>query len=1182
MKKSTKRSLVTVALSLSAVFGTASALTYKQVNAESAQRVKSVDLITNQRNVESVSHVTGAWYKSTDEMIGALQVKGTANEFGFDYAKLVDVVTLTEEDYLFRLHTECIAESEAHITSVTMRIADSQNASSYVEIVLKDGCYTYTEEGVAKYNDNTTRTDSHAVFRVSQYDETASDYMVTSYNPQGVEDAGEVGLCVNSSMARTYLNAYAPYYVTYDNVEKQFVTLGSNSTPEYAFDFDLSEIITSGFASLSVDVTNNGEIDGKEASIAVSHLGGVILDKEDAYVGIDDGLNAVRDSIVLTDAEIVGTGSALYAREMEGVRVVGTKEGHEWFRVSTKEPVDLSTLTTEQNLFKVQTDSLAADNRVDWVTLIVEDSEKPENSIELEFITGDWWYGRDDASATHCVQGTADYYAISTSVVRCNGKTYFSVPYGRHRKSMTDNYVQVEGYSLGRRYLGTGWYTDGWYPFTLGYDNVNGQLILKDSYATRQNKVVEDDPITAAQLGLTKDELLGADGTLNDLFSSGKVNLTLKVRSTSATTAGVYINELGGEKLMDLAEVKEDPMTFVDSKLDGVGSALYAREMEGVRVIGTLDKTSSWWEVSAAEAVDLSTLTTEQNLFKVQTDSLGASERIDWINLTVTDSENSKNSITLEFITGDWWYGLDDPNAPECVQGAADYFAISHAVVKNNGVQSIHTYGRHRKAQTDGYVQVEGYSLGRRYMRNGCYADGWYPFTLGYDYTNGQLILKDSYATRQNKVVEDDPITAAQLGLEGSLNDFFASGKVKLTVRVRTKSTATAGIYINELGGVKMVDAYAALEGPDYIYPDFDLKGYVHFEDENGDLIKTVRYTPGTQLDASEIPTLTEKEGYTVAWGAYDTATLNTYTVAPVYTANKYQVSINYQYADGTQASAPVTQEIAYGETYEFESPAIAGYTPNRTRVAGLMGANDVNITVTYAINTYTITIKYQYADGTKAGEDVVQTLNYNETYEVATPAIENYTADKATVSGTATEDKVITVTYAINQYTVTIKYQYADGTKAADDVVQTLNYNATYEVATPAIEGYTADVETVSGNATEDKVITVTYTINQYTITIKYQYADGTKAGEDVVQTLNYNATYEVATPAIEGYTADVETVSGNATEDKVIVVTYTAVPSNSVLDMFGCNASIGGASMFIGLLAMSGVAFLMKKKED
>ena len=1132
MKKSTKRSLVTVALSLSAVFGTASALTYKQVNAESAQRVKSVDLITNQRNVESVSHVTGAWYKSTDEMIGALQVKGTANEFGFDYAKLVDVVTLTEEDYLFRLHTECIAESEAHITSVTMRIADSQNASSYVEIVLKDGCYTYTEEGVAKYNDNTTRTDSHAVFRVSQYDETASDYMVTSYNPQGVEDAGEVGLCVNSSMARTYLNAYAPYYVTYDNASKQFVTLGSNSTPEYAFDFDLSEIITSGFASLSVDVTNNGEIDGKEASIAVSHLGGVILDKEDAYVGIDDGLNAVRDSIVLTDAKVVGTGSALYAKEMEGVRIVGTQEGWKWFSVSTKEAVDLSTLTLDQNLFKVQTDSLAADNRVDWVTLRVEDSEKPENAIDLEFITGDWWYGRDDESATHCVQGTADYFALSSAVVKWNGKTWYNVPYGRHRKAMTDGYVQVEGYSLGRKYVSTGWYTDGWNPFTLGYDYTNGQLVLKDSYATRQNKVVEDDPITAAQLGLATADLMGENATLNDLFSSGKVNLTLKVRSNSATTAGVYLNEFGGEKLMDLVEKQENPLTFVDSKLDGVGSALYAKEMQGVRVIGTLDKAASWWEVSPAEAVDLSTLTTEQNLFKVQTDSLAANNRIDWINLTVTDSENPNNSITLEFITGDWWEALDYPSNTWAVQGAADYFAISCATVKWNGKTWYSLkYGRHRSAMTEGYVQVEGYSLGRRYNDNGHHADAWYPFTLAYDYANGQLILKDSYAPRVDKAIEDDPITVAQLGLakadllgeSATFNDFFASGKVKLTVRVRTTSTSTAGIYINELGGVDMIEAVEKYENNiQYIYPDFDMKGYVHFEDENGDVIKTVRYTPGTQLDESDIPALTEKEGYTVAWSAYDTSKLSTYNVKPIYTANKYQVSINYQYADGTQASAPVTEEITYGETYEFESPAITGYTPNRTRVAGLMGASDVNITVTYEINTYTITIKYQYADGTKAGEDVVQTLNYNATYEVATPAIENYTAN----------------------------------------------------------------VATVSGNATEDKVITVTYTINQYTITIKYQYADGTKAGEDVVQTLNYNATYEVATPAIEGYTADVETVSGNATEDKVIVVTYTAIPveapSNSVLDMFGCNASIGGASMLIGLLAMSGVAFLMKKKED
>lgn len=58
------------------------------------------------------------------------------------------------------------------------------------------------------------------------------------------------------------------------------------------------------------------------------------------------------------------------------------------------------------------------------------------------------------------------------------------------------------------------------------------------------------------------------------------------------------------------------------------------------------------------------------------------------------------------------------------------------------------------------------------------------------------------------------------------------------------------------------------------------------------------------------------------------------------------------------------------------------------------------------------LTVNYVYEDGSEAGESHTEELTKNSHYEVGTPAIEGYEADKAVVEGYATKDTVITVTY--------------------------------------------------------------------------------------------------------------------------------------------------------------------------
>ena len=165
-------------------------------------------------------------------------------------------------------------------------------------------------------------------------------------------------------------------------------------------------------------------------------------------------------------------------------------------------------------------------------------------------------------------------------------------------------------------------------------------------------------------------------------------------------------------------------------------------------------------------------------------------------------------------------------------------------------------------------------------------------------------------------------------------------------------------------------------------------------------------------------------EGYTadkeVVTG---TMPANNVEVIVTYTINSYDLTINYVYEDGSKAKDSYTNTLNYNENYNVTTPVIEGYTADKTVVTGKMPANNVEVTVTYTINSYDLTINYVYEDGSKAKDSYTNTLNYNGNYNVTSPVIEGYTADKTVVTGTMpAEDVEVTVTYTKNTYNVIYK----------------------------------------------------------------------------------------------------------------------------------------------------------------
>ena len=368
-----------------------------------------------------------------------------------------------------------------------------------------------------------------------------------------------------------------------------------------------------------------------------------------------------------------------------------------------------------------------------------------------------------------------------------------------------------------------------------------------------------------------------------------------------------------------------------------------------------------------------------------------------------------------------------------------------------------------------------------------------------------------------------------------------------------------------------------------------------------------------------------------------------------------------------TVTTNEATEETTYGEwqakdddtTFDaVTSPEIEHYTADKPTVEEVTGltpeSKDSEVTVTYKANMVESTetkevqqtIHYLYEDGTEAAPDKVDTVTFTRTVttneateettygewqakdndttfeEVASPEITNYTADKEIVDEVTgltadSKDSEVTVTYKPKMETttesrevkLTVHYVFSDGSKAADDYVDTVTFtrNATKNLATgvttygewaatnndttfdevnsPAITMYTPDktsVEEVTSITADSKNIEVTVTYKQNPLAsvemkevkrvIHYVYEDSTAAVADKVDKVTFTRTVvqdfendkvtygdwlpkdndttfdAVTSPEIEHYTADkatVEEVTGLTAESKDSEVTVTYTPN-------------------------------------
>ena len=135
--------------------------------------------------------------------------------------------------------------------------------------------------------------------------------------------------------------------------------------------------------------------------------------------------------------------------------------------------------------------------------------------------------------------------------------------------------------------------------------------------------------------------------------------------------------------------------------------------------------------------------------------------------------------------------------------------------------------------------------------------------------------------------------------------------------------------------------------------------------------------------------------------------------ITVTYFKNSYLLTIHYLYADGREAHQTYAEEIPRGSAYSVESPEVAGHSPDNYIVQGDGIFEDTEVQVTYAPNSYTLTIHYQTEDGVRIFDDYKGSYVYASTYSVISPAYGAYVPSIETVSGVmGAADQEITVTY--------------------------------------------------------------------------------------------------------------------------------------------------------------------------
>ena len=210
-------------------------------------------------------------------------------------------------------------------------------------------------------------------------------------------------------------------------------------------------------------------------------------------------------------------------------------------------------------------------------------------------------------------------------------------------------------------------------------------------------------------------------------------------------------------------------------------------------------------------------------------------------------------------------------------------------------------------------------------------------------------------------------------------------------------------------------------------------------------------------------------------------------TVTVTYTVNTHRLIINYLYRDDSVAAPQVNVVKDYNSTFDYTSPEVQGYHPNRTSVAGTMGDADTTINVYYDANTDTAyKVEYYKDNSTTAFKTIDYTGTTGSNVNATIIAVEGYELDRSNtnnrLSGKVLADGslVLKVYYkkSMINYTVNVYYDgvlHSTNTYSAEfnSTINSSDYATTVSgYRTPT---YTPETLTISATASNN-IISIYY----------------------------------------------------------------------------------------------------------
>ena len=409
-----------------------------------------------------------------------------------------------------------------------------------------------------------------------------------------------------------------------------------------------------------------------------------------------------------------------------------------------------------------------------------------------------------------------------------------------------------------------------------------------------------------------------------------------------------------------------------------------------------------------------------------------------------------------------------------------------------------------------------------------------------------------------------------------SSNTKEASGNLEGTSQTVTFNKSKSGKYT-----IKVYDKAGNVQSKEFTIPQYT----VTFALNNADYGTVEASSKKVDYNGSTSTTFTPATGYHYASVSGTGCTVSGTTVtASNVTSNRtctitleintYTVTFKSSNTSmGTVATSTVTvNHGSSGSTtispktgYHYASVSGTGCSVSGTTVTASNVTSNRTCTVTFAINTYTVTFK---SNNTSYGTvtDASKTVDHGSSASTTFAAKTNYhyasvsgtgcsVSDNTVTASNVTGNVTCTVNFAIDTRTVTFKTNDTSmGT--VTDSSKTVNYNSSVSTTfTPATGYHYVSVSgtgcSVSGttvtasNVTSNITCTVTFAINSYTVTFKSNdttmgtVADASKTvnhGGSASTTISPKTNYRYASVSgtgcsVSGTTVTASNVSGNVT---------------------------------------------------